>query len=122
MKKGSGFSMEVLKFTKKDSEKTKCFGHGRRIMFLLRNVFAGRSIVFVDERIEFRSPRQTDRKIQSEASELSSLRQVRMRIYRANRMLQRKVYLRPTRSCVASQCTSQRRPLLTSPWRPLLMS
>ena len=33
MKKGSDFSREVLKFTKKGSQKTRCFGHGRRKMF-----------------------------------------------------------------------------------------
>ena len=37
--KGSDFSREVLKFTEKCSQKTRCFGHGRRKMFVLRSVF-----------------------------------------------------------------------------------
>jgi hypothetical protein len=41
MRKGSDFSWEVLKFTKKGSQNTKCFGHGRRKMFVLRCVFEG---------------------------------------------------------------------------------
>ena len=41
MQKGNDFSREVLKFTKKGNQKTRCFGHGRRIMFLLRSVFEG---------------------------------------------------------------------------------
>ena len=41
MKKGSDFSREVLKFTKKGGQKTRCFGHGRRKMFVLRGVFGG---------------------------------------------------------------------------------
>ena len=35
------FSRKVLKFVKFSSQKTKCFGHGRRIMFLLPGVFEG---------------------------------------------------------------------------------
>ena len=41
IKKGSDFSWEVLKFRKKGSQKTRCFGHGRRKMFVLRCVFEG---------------------------------------------------------------------------------
>ena len=38
---GGDFSREVLKFVKFISQKTRCFGRGRRIMFLLRGVFEG---------------------------------------------------------------------------------
>ena len=41
IKKGSDFSREVLKFNNKGSQKTRYFGHGRRIMFLLQRVFEG---------------------------------------------------------------------------------
>ena len=41
IKKSSDFNREVLKFTKKGSRKTRCFGHGRRIMFLLHYFFEG---------------------------------------------------------------------------------
>ena len=37
----SDVSREVLKFVKFSSQTTRCFGHGRRIMFLLRSVFEG---------------------------------------------------------------------------------
>ena len=35
------FSREVLKFVKFSSQETKCFGNGRRVMFLLLCVFEG---------------------------------------------------------------------------------
>ena len=41
VKMSCDFSREVLKFVKFSSQKIKCFGHGRRIMFLLRCVFEG---------------------------------------------------------------------------------
>ena len=41
VKMSGDFSREVLKFVKFSSQKIRCFGHGRRIMFLLRSVFEG---------------------------------------------------------------------------------
>ena len=41
LKISSDFSREVLKFVKLSRQKTRCFGHGRRIMFLSRCVFEG---------------------------------------------------------------------------------
>ena len=41
LKLGSDFKREVLKSVKIGSRKTRCFGHGRRIMFLLPGVFEG---------------------------------------------------------------------------------
>ena len=41
LKMSGDFSREVLIFAKFSSQKTRCFGHGRRIMFLLQSVFEG---------------------------------------------------------------------------------
>ena len=41
VKMNGDFSREVLKFVKVTSQKTSCFGHGRRIMVLLRSAFEG---------------------------------------------------------------------------------
>ena len=62
MKLGSDFSMEVLKFVKLDNRKTRCFGHGRRIMFLLPGVFESgfQKNVHRNEKNDFRNIRLTD--------------------------------------------------------------
>ena len=41
LKMSGDFSRDVLKFVKFSSQKTRCFGHGRRKMFVLRCVFEG---------------------------------------------------------------------------------
>ena len=41
MKKGSDFSSGGVGIHKEGSQKTKCFGHGRRKMFVLQCVFEG---------------------------------------------------------------------------------
>ena len=59
----NGFSREVLKFVKFSNQKTKCLGHGHRIIFRLPCVFESgfQKNVDCNEQINFRNIRLTGR-------------------------------------------------------------
>ena len=75
------FSRQVLTFAKFSSQKTRCFGHGRRIMFLLRNVFEGvvqTHVNYNGKQLFAISGKKRNAKKQLIASELNSFGKVRM--------------------------------------------